>query len=139
VPAHRFTVSYGASRGEADRRVVDVVHDDTTRVREHLGARTVDALAADLPYGVQHGATTAGRAARTPDALLEEALPAWREVLRPGAGVALSWNLRTLPRHRLVELVLAHGYELRRPADDDAFVHRVDRSITRDVLVARRS
>jgi SAM-dependent methyltransferase len=138
TPAHRLTVRYGPTRDDADHRVVDVVHDDTTRIRDHLPSRSVDALVADLPYGVQHGATTEGRAARTPEALLEQALGGWCDVLRPGAGVALSWNLRTLARPRLVELVAAHGLELVRPAGDETFVHRVDRSITRDVLVARR-
>jgi hypothetical protein len=59
-------------------------------------------------------------------------------VLRPGAGVALAWNRRTLERDRLVALVEDGGLELVTPADDERFVHRVDRSITRDVVVARR-
>ena len=139
APARRWTVAYGAKGDPTGMRVVDVVQDDTVRVGDHLGARSVDALVADLPYGVQHAATADGRTRRAPDDLLAEALPAWRSVLRPGAGVALSWNRRTLPRPRLVELLGVHGYELRRPEDDEAFVHRVDRSITRDVVVARRT
>jgi hypothetical protein len=70
--------------------------------------------------------------------LLQAALPVWWEVLRPGAGVALSWNLRTLDRARMVERLDQQGLELVTPADDERFVHRVDRSITRDVVVARR-
>ena len=56
----------------------------------------------------------------------------------PAAGVALAWNRRTLPAPA------AGGAGHRRPAsrwptpDDDRFVHRVDRSITRDVLVGCR-
>ncbi len=138
--AHRCTVTYGAGKDTAAHRVVDVVHDDSARARDHLPARSVDALACDLPYGVQHGATaTAAPARRSPEELLVSALPGWRDVLRPGAGVALAWNLRTLPRERLVGLLTGHGYELCVPPGDGRFVHRVDRSITRDVLVARRS
>jgi hypothetical protein len=92
----------------------------------------------DLPYGVQHGAASAGGArSRGPEALLAEALSVWRDILRPGGGVALAWNRRTLPRPRLVELAEAAGLAVA-PADDDRFVHRVDRSITRDVLVGSR-
>ena len=58
----------------------------------------------------------------------------WRDVLRPGGGVALAWNRRTLPRARLVELATDAGLAVA-DDDDDRFVHRVDRSITRDVLV----
>lgn len=138
-PAHRLTVTYGARRDDDPAaRVVDVVHDDTLRASDHLRARSVDALVADLPYGVQHGAAAGGRTRRGPEDLVAAALPVWRAVLRPGAGVALSWNLRTLPRARLAALLAEHGYEPCRPAEDEAFVHRVDRSIERDVVVARR-
>jgi hypothetical protein len=136
---HRTTITYGAGKHRAEHRTVDLIRDDTTDLRAHLTARSVDLLVADLPYGVQHGSTpTPGALERGPDALLVAALPAWRDVLRPGAGVALAWNRRTLERDRLVALVEDGGLELVTPADDERFVHRVDRSITRDVVVARR-
>jgi SAM-dependent methyltransferase len=139
TPAQRFTVVYGAGKDTAGHRTVDVIGDDTASLRDHLTARSVDLLACDLPYGVQHGATPApGVLRRSPQELLEAALPVWRDVLRPGGGVALAWNLRTLPRPQLVERVLAAGFELCVAADDERFAHRVDRSIQRDVLVARR-
>jgi SAM-dependent methyltransferase len=136
--AHRVTITYGPSKDPATHRIIDVVHDDSRAAREHHKARSVDLLVGDLPYGVQHG-STAGRPApsRDPGELLAEALPVWRDVLRPGGGVALAWNRRTLPRSRLVELATDAGLELA-DASDDRFVHRVDRSITRDVLVGRR-
>jgi SAM-dependent methyltransferase len=139
TPAHRFTVTYGAGKDRATHHVVEVVADDTTALRDHLPARSVDALACDLPYGVQHGARSApGPLRRSPAELLAAALPAWREVLRPGAGLALAWNLRTLPRADLVALLEDHDLELCVPPDDARFEHRVDRSITRDVVLARR-
>jgi hypothetical protein len=139
TPAHRCTITYGAGKDRAAHRVVDVVHDDTAAARTHLPARSVDALVCDLPYGVQHGSSaTAGSLERSPEELLEIALPVWWDLLRPGAGAALAWNLRTLERARLAALVTAAGFELVTPAGDERFRHRVDRSIHRDVLVARR-
>ncbi|MFL6205947.1 MAG: TRM11 family SAM-dependent methyltransferase [Acidimicrobiales bacterium] len=135
--AHRVTITYGASKDTSTHRVIDVVHDDSRFARDHLTARSVDLLVGDLPYGVQHGSTGSSGRARGPEAFLVEALPVWRDVLRPGAGVALSWNRRTLARARLVELASEAGLEVAGP-EDDRFVHRVDRSITRDVLVGRR-
>jgi hypothetical protein len=137
--AQRTTITYGPGRDREQHRMVDLVTDDTTAVRSHLKARSVDLLVCDLPYGVQHGSTSSpGRLQRSPDELLVEALPGWRDVLRPGAGMALAWNLRTLERSRLVERLVDAGLELVTAADDERFVHRVDRSITRDVVVARR-
>jgi SAM-dependent methyltransferase len=138
APAHRTTIRYGPSKDPAEHRTIDVVHDDSRNVRDHHKARSLDLLAADLPYGVQHAIAAPDGRARGPEALLSSALPAWHEVLRPGAGIALAWNRRTLPRPRLVELATAAGFAVG-DADDDRFLHRVDRSITRDVLVGRRT
>ena len=139
TPAQHLTVTYGEGKDRRARRVLEVVHDDTASLREHVRARSVDLLVCDLPYGVQHGATAApGMLQRSPEELLHAALPVWRDVLRPGAGVALAWNLRTLPRERLVAALEGADLDLRVPADDERFVHRVDRSIQRDVVVARR-
>ncbi|MET0729401.1 MAG: SAM-dependent methyltransferase [Acidimicrobiales bacterium] len=139
MPAHRITVTYGPTKDRSSHRVVDIIHDDTVGARTHLKVRTMDLLVCDLPYGVQHGSQPrGGRLDRGPAELLHVALPVWFELLRPGSGAVLAWNRNTLPRSRLVDLVTASGFELRRPADDEAFLHRVDRAILRDVLVARR-
>jgi len=134
---HRFTVTYGRTKDTGSHRIIDVVHDDCRAARDHHKARSIDVLVADLPYGVQHGSTADRGLTRGPEALLDDVLPVWRDVVRPGAGVALAWNRRTLPRPRLEELMTAAGFTV---ADigDERFVHRVDRSITRDVLVAAR-
>jgi SAM-dependent methyltransferase len=136
-PAHRLTIRYGASKDSATHRVLDVVHDDSRAARDHHKARSVDLVVGDLPYGVQHGSTSDRGRARGPEGLLVDALPAWVDVLRPGGGVALAWNRRTLARARFVELAADAGLEVWHP-DDDRFAHRVDRSITRDVLVGHR-
>lgn len=139
TPAHRITVTYGPDKDRTRHRVVDIIHDDTRHARAHLKARSMDLLVCDLPYGVQHGARPGdGRLDRGPGGLLRAALPVWFDLLRPGAAMALAWNRRTLPRPELAELVRESGFELRAGADDDAFVHRVDRAIQRDVLVAAR-
>lgn len=138
TPAHRITVTYGRGKDRSAHRVVDIVHDDTLGARAHLKARSIDVLVCDLPYGVQHGShADVGRLHRGPAGLLRQALPVWAELLRPGGAIALAWNRNTLARPTLAELVAGAGLELR-DSSDDAFVHRVDRAILRDVLVAVR-
>ena len=85
-------------------------------------------MVADLPYGVQHGARPdPGRVQRRPDELLAAAFPVWRSLLTRHGALGLAWNRRTLERAHLVEL-----------AEKAGFAHRVDRAITRDVLVLTR-
>jgi hypothetical protein len=139
TPAHRITVTYGRGKDRSAHHVVDIIHDDTLGARTHLKARSMDVLVCDLPYGVQHGSQPAGaRLDRGPAGLLRQALPVWCDLVRPGGAMALAWNRHTLPRPDLAELVVAAGFELCAPSDDDGFVHRVDRAILRDVLVAIR-
>lgn len=138
--AHRATTTITRTPdGEPVDQVVDVIHDDTVNAREHLKRSSVDLVATDLPYGVQHGARSAawGRS-RSPDALLAEALPVWRSVVRGGGGLALSWNRRALPRAEVASLLAEGGWEVVVDVDDDRLEHRVDRAITRDVVVARK-
>jgi tRNA G10 N-methylase Trm11 len=136
--SQRTTITYGTGKDKAQHRVVDVIMDDTAAVGGHLKPRSIDLLVCDLPYGVQHGSTAAAGLRRDPDDLLAGALPAWREVMKPGAGMALAWNRRTLARAQLIQLLGNADLELVTPPGDERFVHRVDRSITRDVVVARR-
>jgi hypothetical protein len=139
TPVRRTTVRYWPKDQRDRTRVLELLVEDTTQVRSHLKARAAGLLAADLPYGVQHGSTPApGALRRDPGELLAAALPGWIDVLAPGGGVALSWNRRTLDRPAMVAALTGADLELVTPADDERFVHRVDRSITRDVAVARR-
>ncbi len=139
APAHRITVTYGRGKDRATYRVVDIIHDDTVGARTHLKARSADLLVCDLPYGVQHGSQAgSGHLERGPAGLLKRALPVWLDLLVPGAAMALAWNRKTMARNVLEDLVVGAGFELRSAPGNNAFVHRVDRSILRDVLVAAR-
>ena len=107
---------------------------DTGHLAEVLPGRSVDALVVDLPYGVQHGSHSSGSLERSPREVLRRAAPAWRSVLRDGAGLALAINRRTLTHAEAAEALAAA--DLRLISSDGAFRHRVDQSIDRDVLLA---
>jgi hypothetical protein len=124
----RLHVGYGPGR------TVDVVHADTTDAARHVRRRSIDVLVADLPYGVQHGSRTGAGLARSPGRLLAEALPGWVSLIRPGGALGLAWNLRTLDRAAVEEHLVVEGLVVR----PERFEHVVDRSITRDLVVAVR-
>ncbi|CAN5477587.1 SAM-dependent methyltransferase [soil metagenome] len=120
-----------------DVRRLGFVHADTRRAGEFFRPATFDALVADAPYGVQHGARAGGRLERNPLHLLQEALPGWVSLLRPGAALGIAWNTRVAPREDAVGLLTQAGLE---PLDDGpwrGFLHRVDQAIERDIVVAR--
>jgi hypothetical protein len=60
-------------------------------------------------------------------------------VLRPGGAVGIAVNTRTCPREEALALLAEAGLEPRDDAAYGGFEHRVDRAITRDLVVATRS
>ncbi len=115
---------------------LELVRADTVDAADLFPKRSFDVLVADLPYGVHHRAAASGTRRRSPGELLEAALPGWRAVLRNGAGLAFAWNTRTLPRVEVERVLAASGLDV--VAHPAPFEHVVDRSITRDVIVARK-
>jgi hypothetical protein len=126
--SRRCTVRIGKSL------LADMVKDDTVNAGAHFGARSFDLLVGDLPYGVRHGSTTGDALSRSPEELVRAALPGWRQLLRSGAGLALSWNVKTLARPVFEEMLTGAGFSV--VQDAAAFDHRVDRTITRGVVLA---
>jgi SAM-dependent methyltransferase len=134
----RLVIRYGyGRRTQEGGRTIDVVVGDTAEAASFFKPRTVDLVVADLPYGVQHGSRT-DALRRSPEQLIVEALPGWAKLLKPGGAVGLSWNLRTLGRQAMEACLAATGLEPHPDLAGCDFTHVVDRSITRDLVVARR-
>jgi SAM-dependent methyltransferase len=138
----RFDAEFAATKdqyraGEMQR--VTVLHADTLRTPDFVRPGSADVVVTDAPYGVQHASRggASGRTARSPVALLEQALPVWTRMLRPGGAVGIAWNTLVAPRADLVHLLAAAGLQ---PLDEGPYrdlTHRVDSSIVRDVVVGR--
>lgn len=90
---------------------------------------SIDAVVADLPYGVQH---------HDPDAvhLVERLAPRWKRWLRPGGSVVLAWNAKRASRERLAQGLVDSGFDI--IPEPISMAHEVDATIHRDVLVGRR-
>ena len=120
-------------------QLLDVVNADTTRSAEFFRPETVDLIVADAPYGVQHGSRTADQGlSRDPLALLADAAPVWARLLRPGGALGISWNTHVASRDDAAAALADAGLSVVDAEPYHALRHRVDQSIMRDVLVARR-
>jgi len=61
------------------------------------------------------------------------------ELLRPGGAMGIAWNVKVAGRPAALEILAGAGLD---PLDDGPYLaleHRVDHSIRRDILVARKS
>ncbi|MEZ5379235.1 MAG: hypothetical protein R2733_22240 [Acidimicrobiales bacterium] len=108
----------------------------SAQVRDLFPGRQFDLIVGDLPYGVQHRAAGEKSSTRSSEILIGESVSAWRAAMRPGAALGLSWNRKTMARTTVVDLLEANRlHAVEHPV---SFQHVVDRSITRDLIVATR-
>jgi SAM-dependent methyltransferase len=142
VVARRLQISLAAVKEDYKAGLtqhLDVVNADTTRALEFFRPGTFDLLVADAPYGVQHGSRTAAKGlTRSPLDLLADAVPEWAKLLRSGGALGIAWNTLVARREETAKVLADAGLD---PMDSEpylAFKHRVDQSIVRDILVARK-
>jgi tRNA G10 N-methylase Trm11 len=123
-------------------RQLTVFSGDTRQAAALFGKKRFAAIVVDAPYGVVHGAHNdvhdPGRRDRSAASLLRQAIPVWASQLSTGGALGLSWNSLTWPRAELWECLAAAGLEPCQGGPWDQLAHRVDSSIQRDVVVARR-
>lgn len=122
-------------RGEAQH--LTFLNADTLRTGEIVKPESHHVVVTDLPYGVQHG-SHGQNLARSPLGLVDKALPGWVRALRTGGAMGLAFNRHTCDPAELASLLETHGLRVVEAPSADAFRHRVDASIDRDVLVARK-
>ena len=106
---------------------------DCGKVTALFGKNKYHILTGDLPYGVQH---SAGR--ENFEALLRRVIPVWRDALKPGGAMALSFNVNTI-RPQLIRSIMADcGLTVMTGGAYDGFAHWVEQAVTRDIVVAVR-
>ncbi|MDO5683849.1 MAG: site-specific DNA-methyltransferase [Propionibacteriaceae bacterium] len=139
----RFDAQVKVPEPHADSLSATVFTGDTRDSAKLFGKRKFELIVADAPYGVVHGSRTdvhgvSGRRDRSPAGLLGEAIGVWAGQLVPGGALGLSWNTLGLSREKLADLVTTAGLTVLQDGPWLRFAHRVDSSIHRDILVARR-
>ena len=113
------------------------VNADTASCAQVFQPRSFDLIVTDAPYGVQHGSQGKSGMSRRPLELLNEAIPIWKNLLRPGGAIGIAWNTLVARREQLASLLTQSGLSVLDSPAYRAFQHRVDSSIDRDLIVAR--
>ena len=108
----------------------------------HIKKQSIDVIVGDLPYGVQHRSDPAALDPPETVDLVARLAPTWRRWVRRGGAVCLAWNTRRASRADMLVALVDSGFELPSGWDFDGVVgaeqsmaHRVDASISRDVLL----
>ncbi|MGN1368690.1 MAG: TRM11 family SAM-dependent methyltransferase [Aristaeellaceae bacterium] len=138
VPAAVYTIADTKEHfKEGDTRTLSLFLGDTGLTGELCRKTPAHLLVADLPYGVQH-APQDGKRTETFLQVMKRALPQWRDALRKGGAMALSFNTLTLKKADLIKLLTEAGFAPLTEAPYDDFQHFVEQAVTRDFVVARK-
>lgn len=138
VPAAVYTIADTKEHfKEGDTRTLSLFLGDTGLTGELCKKSPAHLLVADLPYGVQH-APQDGKRTESFMQVMKRALPQWKDAVRKGGAVALSFNTLTLKKADLVQLLSDAGFTPLTEAPYDDFEHFVEQAVNRDFVVARK-
>lgn len=126
---------------KADKRMkFGVVHGDARLADKYYQKKSFHLVVGDLPYGIAHGNTTQrsqkGSNTRNPIGFLEQAIPAWFNLLKDEGAICLAWNSFVLKKEKIIELLQNTGLTVLLSEPYLQFEHRVDQAIKRDIIVA---
>lgn len=123
---------------QGDTRSLRVVLGDTRDTAAMYGRNAFHLLVADLPYGVQHAPATGSGRVQPMEALMREALPTWREALKPGGTVAISFNTFVTPRKKVGAWLEEAGFVPCGGGPYGRMEHWVEQAVNRDVVVGKK-
>ena len=123
------------------RKTIEFIAGNSIYAHRFYRKNFFDVIVGDLPYGVQHSSVTNEKQSsmtRNPSELLRECLPAWKTVLKPEGAIALAWNCSVLSRSAMEDIFEEFSMDVLKDSIYLGFRHRVDQSITRDIIVAKK-
>ncbi|NQT64424.1 MAG: hypothetical protein HQ556_15790 [Candidatus Marinimicrobia bacterium] len=129
-------------KSESSRKHLGIITGNAIHSRRYFKAEKFHLIIGDLPYGIAHGNRSQKQhksRTRSPAELMEVCLPEFHKILKTGGTLVLAWNKFVWPREDFVELLTTRGFQVLDSAPYDQFTHRVDQSIKRDIIVARKA
>ncbi|HEY8480131.1 MAG TPA: SAM-dependent methyltransferase [Spirillospora sp.] len=150
VIGRRLHITLAASKElykSGETMEITFVNADALEAGRFFRPSSFDLIVTDAPYGVQHasrprkggpGPRGGQRLSRSPVELLAAAVPGWVRLLRPGGAVGISWNTFVGRREDLAEILASNGLRVHDSEAHRAFRHRVDQSISRDLITAQK-
>ncbi|MGL5635229.1 MAG: TRM11 family SAM-dependent methyltransferase [Sarcina sp.] len=139
--ADSFTLTAAVDKNDflnGDFQTMQLYSADTRSINLFLKKKSCDMIVSDLPYGVQHGSKSQGisNMDRSPLWLLQVALVGWHNALKTKGSIVLSFNEFTMKREELAKLMEEKGFKVLDEEPYINYLHRVDQSINRNIIVA---
>lgn len=119
-------------------QTLEVFNADTYNSNKLIKKDSVDMLICDLPYGVQHGAKNnkGVKVDRSPYFLVKNSMRSWLDILKKSASLVFSFNELTIKYNDFKNMLEEFDLEVLDRYPYNSFIHKVDNSINRNVIVA---
>ncbi len=141
IQEYEFARNKDEFKNSESRKTFALIHGKTENSDQYFKKNSFHLIVGDLPYGISHGNRTSRKQqnpTRNPAELLTLALPAWFNLLKKGGALVVAWNSFIIKRTLLAELFKSNGFEVMSEEPYDSFEHLVDKSIKRDIIVAKK-
>ncbi len=128
-------------KSEDTRKHLSMIAGNAIHARRYFKAEKFHLIIGDLPYGIAHGNLSQKKHSsrtRSPAELMDACLPEFYKILKTGGSLVLAWNKFVWSREAFAELLTANDFKVLDTNPYDQFTHRVDQSIKRDIVVARK-
>lgn len=138
APSVSYTVAADAQAAKDGKtQSLELIYGDAARTAEMVKPGSVHLIVSDLPYGVQHAPKEHGGLSSLAR-LVQRAAPGCVRALKKGGAMALSFNLNTLRRREVEQVLEQAGLEVLREGPYADFSHWVEQAVDRDVVIARK-
>lgn len=139
--ANGFSLTAAAEKADFNNgnvQTFQLFNCDTRKANHLMKKKSCDIIVTDLPYGVQHGSKNNNNStmSRSPLELLKETLPAWHYVLKTKGSIVLSYNEFTMKYNDVAVELEKNGFKVLDESPYNNYLHRVDQSINRNLIVA---
>ena len=136
-----YASSKEAIKQETSRRKLEFARGDAAYTNRIYKRNSFHLIVGDFPYGIAHGNLSKKHptsSSRSPLQLLSECLPDWNKVLKKKGILVLAWNTFVMSRDHLNQILIDNEFSVFSEDPYNNFEHRVDMSIKRDVIVAKK-
>ncbi|MBN2280703.1 MAG: hypothetical protein JXQ65_08985 [Candidatus Marinimicrobia bacterium] len=141
----QYKFSYAKTREEFDveetNKKFQMICGNSQNVSDYFKNESMHLIVGDLPYGIAHGNTVGKKfksVTRNPSELLDLSLPDWYKLLIPGGVIVVAWNSYVVGFDILNEIFKKNGFRVLDAEPYTKFEHLVDKSIRRDIVVAKK-
>ncbi|MCT4613947.1 MAG: hypothetical protein N4A49_03615 [Marinifilaceae bacterium] len=132
--------SYHKKADSENEKILAITEGNSEHADKYYKKASFDMIVGDLPYGISHGnknsTNLTGSKTRNPSEFLKFSLPAWQKTLKTHGSIVLAWNSNVISKHKVNEIFKACDFEI--IYTDLDFEHMVDKSIKRDIIIARK-